>query len=86
MVLKNTPIKSWKNVIPQLFTLLNHKELFVRQIICNLLTRIAKEYPNLVVFPAVVGNENDPSKFEIINNSYTNHNQNKIIKKKLYFK
>lgn len=53
--LKETPTKPWKNITLQLFSRLNHHELYVRQSISELLCRIGSDSPHLVIFPAVTG-------------------------------
>ncbi|XP_063961813.1 serine/threonine-protein kinase SMG1-like [Lytechinus pictus] len=50
-----TPTGPWKSIIPQLFSRLNHPEAYVRQSISDLLCRIAKDSPHLIVYQAVVG-------------------------------
>ena len=45
----------WKGIIPQLFSRLNHPEPYVRQSVTDLLCRVAKDTPHLIVYPAVVG-------------------------------
>jgi PI-3-kinase-related kinase SMG-1 len=44
-----------KGIIPQLFSRLNHPEVYVRQSICNLLCRVAQDSPHLILYPAIVG-------------------------------
>ena len=53
--LDQTPSKCWKGIIPQLFSRLNHPVKVVRNRISDLLCRISSDFPNLVIFPAVVG-------------------------------
>ncbi|KXJ09880.1 Serine/threonine-protein kinase SMG1 [Exaiptasia diaphana] len=53
--LANTPTRPWKDIIPQLFSRLNHPENYVRQSVTELLCRVAKDAPHLIVYPAVVG-------------------------------
>ncbi|GFQ70201.1 hypothetical protein TNCT_391641 [Trichonephila clavata] len=53
--LAETPTTPWKGIIPQLFSRLNHPEMYVRQSISDLLCRVAQAAPHLIVFPAVVG-------------------------------
>ncbi|XP_067939464.1 serine/threonine-protein kinase SMG1-like [Watersipora subatra] len=53
--LANTPTAPWRNIIPQLFSRLNHPELYVRQSVSELLARLADDYPHLIVYPAIVG-------------------------------
>lgn len=53
--LATTPTGPWKTIIPQLFSRLNHHELFVRKRVSELLCRIAKDAPHIIIFPAVVG-------------------------------
>ena len=53
--LAQTPTQPWKNIIPQLFSRLNHKESYVRKSISDLLQRVAREFPHLIIYPAVVG-------------------------------
>ena len=53
--LAETPSSAWKAIIPQLFSRLNHPVKIVRNRISELLSRIAEDFPNLVIYPAVVG-------------------------------
>ncbi|XP_071960703.1 serine/threonine-protein kinase SMG1-like [Antedon mediterranea] len=53
--LASTPTVPWKGIIPQLFSRLNHPEAYVRQSISDLLCRVAKDSPHLIVYQAVVG-------------------------------
>ncbi|XP_066926510.1 serine/threonine-protein kinase SMG1-like [Clytia hemisphaerica] len=50
-----TPTKPWKGIIPQLFARLNHPDKYVQTKVANLLCRIAKDSPQLIVYPTVVG-------------------------------
>ncbi|XP_036318874.1 serine/threonine-protein kinase Smg1 [Rhagoletis pomonella] len=53
--LRNTPLRPWKVIIPQLFSRLNHHEPYVRKSVSDLLCRLAQDRPHLIIFPAVVG-------------------------------
>lgn len=53
--LTDTPTAPWRGIIPQLFSRLNHPEAYVRRSVQRLLSRLARDYPHLIVFPAVVG-------------------------------
>nr|XP_032656056.1 serine/threonine-protein kinase SMG1-like isoform X2 [Chelonoidis abingdonii] len=53
--LETTPTAPWRGIIPQLFSRLNHPEVYVRQSICNLLCRVAQDSPHLILYPAIVG-------------------------------
>ena len=53
--LENTPSAKWRDIIPQLFSRLNHPVLIVRNRISELICRIAHDYPHLIIYPAVVG-------------------------------
>ncbi|XP_053326618.1 serine/threonine-protein kinase SMG1 [Spea bombifrons] len=53
--LETTPTAPWRGIIPQLFSRLNHPEVYVRQSICNLLCRVAHDSPYLILYPAIVG-------------------------------
>ncbi|XP_075035849.1 serine/threonine-protein kinase SMG1 [Mixophyes fleayi] len=53
--LETTPTSPWRGIIPQLFSRLNHPEVYVRQSICNLLCRVAHDSPHLILYPAIVG-------------------------------
>ncbi|XP_013115511.2 serine/threonine-protein kinase Smg1 isoform X1 [Stomoxys calcitrans] len=53
--LRNTPLRPWKVIIPQLFSRLNHHENYVRRSVSDLLCRLAVNQPQLIIFPAVVG-------------------------------
>lgn len=50
-----TPSGKWRDIIPQLFSRLNHPVRMVRNRISELLCRIAEDYPHLIIYPAVVG-------------------------------
>ncbi|CAG8582777.1 10118_t:CDS:2, partial [Dentiscutata heterogama] len=50
----NTNIRSWENIIPQVFSRLDHPEPFVQQQLCKLLCSIASVSPQLVVYHTVV--------------------------------
>uniref|UniRef100_A0A6B0VG32 non-specific serine/threonine protein kinase n=1 Tax=Ixodes ricinus TaxID=34613 RepID=A0A6B0VG32_IXORI len=53
--LASTPTAPWRGIIPQLFSRLSHPEPYVRESVRGLLSRLAGDYPHLIVFPAVVG-------------------------------
>jgi PI-3-kinase-related kinase SMG-1 len=53
------PTVAWKRLIPQLFSRLNHPDSFVRDYVTNLLIRIAKDYPQLVLYSVIVGITDD---------------------------
>ncbi|XP_058811557.1 serine/threonine-protein kinase Smg1 [Topomyia yanbarensis] len=50
-----TPTNPWRVITPQLFSRLNHHEPYVRKRVSELLCRVAKDAPHLIIFPAVVG-------------------------------
>lgn len=73
--LSKTPTEPWKNIILQLFSRLNHPEQYVRQSISDLLCRIGRDSPQLIIFPAVAGsltNKKDGLIFEEDNFLTTN--------------
>ena len=43
------------DITPQLFSRLNHPENYVRQSVSELLCRVGRDAPHLIVYPAVVG-------------------------------
>lgn len=49
------PTGHWRKIVPQLFSRLNHPARLVRATISDLLCKIAKDYPHLIIYPAVVG-------------------------------
>lgn len=53
--LAQTPSDPWKVIIPQLFSRLNHHEPYVKRRVSELLCRVAKDSPHLIIFPTVVG-------------------------------
>ena len=67
--LAQTPTQPWKSIIPQLFCRLNHAETYVRKSISELLCRIAKDLPHLIIYPAVVGSQDGPTKIETVHSS-----------------
>jgi PI-3-kinase-related kinase SMG-1 len=71
--LAQTPTQPWKNIIPQLFCRLNHPESYVRQSITDLLCRVARDFPHLIIYPAVVGSQDGPTKIETVNSSKDKH-------------
>ncbi len=62
--LRQTPTQPWKDIIPQLFCRLNHPEPYARQAVSDLLCRVAKDLPHLIIFPAVVGSQDGPTRIE----------------------
>lgn len=64
--LKSTPIDPFKTIILQLFARLGHPQPYVRQIISDLLCRIGKESPHLIIFPASASSVlNENNKFKL---------------------
>lgn len=61
-----TPTYPWKSIIPQLFSHLNHNSPRLRHIITDLLFRIAKDYPHLIIYPTVVGCQDGPTRIESV--------------------
>ncbi|UJR15815.1 hypothetical protein I4U23_002744 [Adineta vaga] len=57
--LVNMPTVAWKRLTPQLFSRLNHPDSFVRDYVTNLLIRIAKDFPQLILYSVVVGITDD---------------------------
>jgi PI-3-kinase-related kinase SMG-1 len=53
------PTVAWKRLIPQLFSRLNHPDSFVRDYVTNLLIRIAKDFPQLILYTVIVGITDD---------------------------
>uniref|UniRef100_A0AAG5DR97 non-specific serine/threonine protein kinase n=1 Tax=Anopheles atroparvus TaxID=41427 RepID=A0AAG5DR97_ANOAO len=53
--LATTPSEPWRVITPQLFARLAHHEPYVRRRVSELLCRVAKDAPHLIIFPAVVG-------------------------------
>ena len=72
--LAKTPTQPWLLTIPQLFCRLNHPEAYVRQSISELLCRIARDFPHLIIYPAVVGSQDGPTKIENVHKSSNNKN------------
>lgn len=90
--LKSTPIDPWKTIILQLFARLGHPQSYVRQIISDLLCRIGKESPHLIIFPAVASsvlNENNKfkldEKFIEMSTSYLAENDDEDFDKEFKF-
>jgi PI-3-kinase-related kinase SMG-1 len=74
--LAKTPTQPWLLTIPQLFCRLNHPETYVRKSVAELLCRIARDYPHLIIYPAVVGSQDGPTKIENVHKS-SNKNKKK---------
>lgn len=45
----------WRPIVPQLFSLLQHGQPWLREFICRLLSHLAAECPEELVFPVAVG-------------------------------
>jgi PI-3-kinase-related kinase SMG-1 len=50
---------AWKRLIPQLFSRLNHPDSVVRDYVTNLLIRVAKDFPQLILYSVIVGITDD---------------------------
>uniref|UniRef100_A0A182YCU6 non-specific serine/threonine protein kinase n=1 Tax=Anopheles stephensi TaxID=30069 RepID=A0A182YCU6_ANOST len=59
--LATTPSEPWRVITPQLFSRLAHHEPYVRRRVSELLCRVAKDAPHLIIFPAVVGSVQEES-------------------------
>lgn len=59
--LGSSPTSPWTAIVPQLFSRLNHRELYVRKRVAELLSRIGVDSPHLIIFPAVVGSHTGAS-------------------------
>lgn len=46
--LAETPTAPWRSIIPQLFSRLNHPELYVRRSVSQLLAKLADDTPHLI--------------------------------------
>ena len=47
-------IYCFAGIIPQLFSRLNHPEAYVRRSIAELLCRVARQSPHLIIYPVIV--------------------------------
>jgi PI-3-kinase-related kinase SMG-1 len=54
-----SPSFAWQRIVPQLFARLSHPSTYVQEQVQSLLNRIAQDAPHLIVYPAVVGAEDD---------------------------
>ncbi|KAL1381154.1 hypothetical protein pipiens_013674 [Culex pipiens pipiens] len=63
--LATTPTNPWRVITPQLFSRLNHHEPYVRKRVSELLCRVAKDAPHLIIFPTVVGGSVQEKKMDI---------------------
>lgn len=54
-----TPSQCWQRIIPQLFSRLSHPSTYVQQEVLELLCRLGRDVPHLIVYPAVVGSAGD---------------------------
>lgn len=64
-------------IIPQLFSRLNHHEPYVRKRVSELLCRVARDSPHLIIFPAVVGAAQDKQRVNITEFSSFSGNENR---------
>lgn len=48
---------------------MNHDEPSLRRTITDLLFRIANDYPHLIIYPAVVGCQEGPTRIETVSNN-----------------
>ena len=73
--ISRSPTQPWKGIIPQLFCRLNHPEAYARQSISDLLCRIAKDLPHLIIYPAVVGSQDGPTRIENIHKNKSDQDE-----------
>ncbi|XP_061496586.1 serine/threonine-protein kinase Smg1 [Anopheles gambiae] len=65
--LATTPSEPWRVITPQLFSRLAHHEPYVRRRVSELLCRVAKDAPHLIIFPAVVGSvQEEPGQLAVV--------------------
>ncbi|XP_053667016.1 serine/threonine-protein kinase Smg1 [Anopheles marshallii] len=65
--LATTPSEPWRVITPQLFSRLAHHEPYVRRRVSELLCRVAKDAPHLIIFPAVVGSvQEEPGQLTVV--------------------
>ncbi|XP_053678248.1 serine/threonine-protein kinase Smg1 [Anopheles nili] len=65
--LESTPSEPWRVITPQLFARLAHHEPYVRRRVSELLCRVAKDAPHLIIFPAVVGSvQEEPGQLTVV--------------------
>ena len=57
--LHTMPTVAWKRLIPQLLSRLNHPDSFVRDYVTQFLIRIAKDYPQFILYSIIVGITDD---------------------------
>lgn len=57
-----------------MFCRLNHPEEYIRESISELLCRIARDFPHLIIYPAVVGSQDGPTKIETVSSTTNNDN------------
>uniref|UniRef100_A0A182QW22 non-specific serine/threonine protein kinase n=1 Tax=Anopheles farauti TaxID=69004 RepID=A0A182QW22_9DIPT len=69
--LATTPSEPWGVITPQLFSRLAHPEPYVRRRVSELLCRVAKDAPHLIIFPAVVGAVQDGPNEVVSSNANT---------------
>ncbi|KAK4015632.1 hypothetical protein OUZ56_030607 [Daphnia magna] len=53
--IERTPSGAWRSITPQLLSLMQHGRPWLRALTSRLLSRLASEWPQLLVFPVAVG-------------------------------
>jgi len=53
--IERTPSEAWSSITPQMLSLLQHGQRWLRTFFGKLLGRLAEEWPHLLLFPVAVG-------------------------------
>ena len=78
LCLHTIPTQLWKDLVPQLFSRLNHSNNFVRSSLIDVIKKIATEYPHFIVYPTVVALNSSTSSLNNNNNSSNSIASNSI--------
>lgn len=70
---ETSPVECWRNIVPQLFARLGHPNVFVRNQVMTLISRIGSAFPSLIVYPAVVGSTSSGENSVAVNNTSNSH-------------
>lgn len=53
--MERTPSEAWSSITPQLLSLMQHGQPWLRTFVAKLLGRLAEEWPHLLLFPVAAG-------------------------------
>lgn len=73
------PVAPWVLVVPQLIARAGHPDATVSSIVCLMLQRLARSYPHLLVYPAVVDSASTNVEIDALEQARTGSSSSRLI-------